>query len=210
MNIKAITIEDFVNYKKPSMFIGTGVCDWKCCVEGGFDTSVCQNSSLAQSPIKNISNQHLISLYTNNSITQAIVIGGLEPLHETVLQDTLQFIHDVRMVTNDDIAIYTGYYPREIIEVLQELTEYENIIFKFGRYVPNRPKVHDPVLGIELASDNQYGAKLLPYRQETILDLELNKGFCPCMVNKNDNTKCCCLAFRKQKQGDCHCGIFTK
>ena len=33
---------------------------------------------------------------------------------------------------------------------------YENIIVKFGRYVPNQLPHYDNVLGIKLASDNQY------------------------------------------------------
>ena len=34
--------------------------------------------------------------------------------------------------------------------------KWENIIIKFGRYIPNQEKHYDDVLGIELASDNQY------------------------------------------------------
>ena len=47
MKIKGIEVEDFVNYKYPSMFIAIGSCDWKCCIEGGFDISICHNSPLA-------------------------------------------------------------------------------------------------------------------------------------------------------------------
>ena len=41
MLIKDIIDEDFINYKKPSMFIGTVKCDWKCCIEGKFDKKIC-------------------------------------------------------------------------------------------------------------------------------------------------------------------------
>jgi hypothetical protein len=42
MRVKNIVYEDFVNYKKPSMFIGTISCGGKCCIEAGIPFSVCQ------------------------------------------------------------------------------------------------------------------------------------------------------------------------
>ena len=53
-------------------------------------------------------------------------------------------------------VIYTGYYPNEISKELNLLKKYKNIIIKFGRYIPNRPKKYDNILGIDLVSDNQY------------------------------------------------------
>jgi len=41
MRIKTIKDEDFVNYKKASMFIGTATCDFKCCKEAGIPLEVC-------------------------------------------------------------------------------------------------------------------------------------------------------------------------
>lgn len=43
MRVKTIVDEDFANYKKPSMFIGTISCGGKCCIEAGIPLSVCQN-----------------------------------------------------------------------------------------------------------------------------------------------------------------------
>ena len=40
MRVTNIVYEDFVNYKKPSMFLGSISCDFKCCVEGEFETTV--------------------------------------------------------------------------------------------------------------------------------------------------------------------------
>lgn len=57
---------------------------------------------------------------------------------------------------NDVFVIYTGYYPNEIEEELNKLKELNNIIVKFGRFIPDRPHRYDEVLGVELASDNQY------------------------------------------------------
>lgn len=77
MIIKQLLDEDFVNYKKPSMFIGFPSCSWKCDRECGMQ--VCQNSALASSPIKNIGFKTIVNRYINNPITSSVVCGGLEP-----------------------------------------------------------------------------------------------------------------------------------
>ena len=41
--------------------------------------------------------------------------------------------------------------------------------------------------------------------------VKANDDYCPCMPNKNDDTKCMCRAFRESKETDyCHCGRFYK
>ena len=115
MRIKGLTDEDFVNYKYPSMFIAVGDCDWKCCIEGGFDTSVCHNSPLAHAPEYDIDISFIFNNYINNPITQAIVIGGLEPF--TRFDDIYHLIEYFRNMGNSDpFIIYTGYYPNEIFK----------------------------------------------------------------------------------------------
>jgi len=38
-----------------------------------------------------------------------------------------------------------------------------------------------------------------------------NDGYCPCVLEKNEDTKCMCKAFKEQKEeGPCHCGRFIK
>ncbi len=43
--IKGLVDEDFVQYKKPSMFIGTCFCGWKCCKDAGRPVTMCQKQS---------------------------------------------------------------------------------------------------------------------------------------------------------------------
>lgn len=50
MRVKNIVEEDFTNYKKPSMFIGTISCGGKCCLEADIPISVCQNDGGAHAP----------------------------------------------------------------------------------------------------------------------------------------------------------------
>lgn len=35
-------------------------------------------------------------------------------------------------------------------------------------------------------------------------------GYCPCLTERNEDTKCMCKAFREQEEGLCHCGLFLK
>lgn len=61
---------------------------------------------------------------------------------------------------NCPFIIYTGYYPDEISAEINELKRYKNVIVKFGRYIPNRKSVFDEVLGVTLASDNQWAERI--------------------------------------------------
>ena len=159
MKIKGIIDEDFVNYKKVSMFIALGSCDWKCCVEANIPITVCQNCDLAKSKDIEISYQEIFDRYKQNLISESVVIGGLEPA--TQKDDIYNLIKLFRdNGCNDTFVIYTGYYPEEIYEWINNLKQFKNIIFKFGRYKPNNNKHYDNVLGIYLISDNQYGLEI--------------------------------------------------
>lgn len=156
MKIKNIKHEDFIQYKKCSMFIGTATCNWKCCKEAGCD--ICQNLPLAKAPTFNMDNIKIVQSYLNNPLTDAIVFGGLEPFDQ--FGEMMDLIKIFRRFTLDDIVIYTGYYPSEISEKIEELKKYRNIIVKFGRFIPNSMEKQDLVLGVTLSSDNQYAEKI--------------------------------------------------
>lgn len=120
---------------------------------------MCQNSPIAQLPTIDIPNEEIFRRYVSDPITQAIVIGGLEPLlqEEEVLSLVEYFrSHDCM----DDIVIYTGYYRHEVLPFIDKLCVFENIIVKFGRFIPYKNKRYDAVLGVDLASDNQYAERI--------------------------------------------------
>lgn len=149
MRIKNILAEDFCNYKLPSMFIITATCDWKCGKE------LCQNSPLAQQPEMVVSDESIYKLYHDNDITKAIVLGGLEPILQ--IDEVVELISLFRDRGEDaPFVIYTGYNEDEITSKLERLRPLGNIIVKFGRYIPGQKPHKDEVLGVELASDNQY------------------------------------------------------
>lgn len=158
MIIKKLIDEDFQNYKKPSMFIGMPNCNFKCAREQGLDISICQNSEITKERNVEVSSDVIIKRYLKNPITKAIVFGGLEPFLS--FKEMKDFIEQLRKKTEDDIIIYTGYYPVEIKKEIEELKNYKNIIIKFGRYIPDMPSKYDPILGVELHSNNQFAQQI--------------------------------------------------
>ena len=152
-------MEDFVNFSKPSLFLITSQCDWKCCKEQDIDISICQNQPLCNQPTKEFTSESLYNAYMSNDISKAVVIGGLEPI--------LQFDEVYELILyfrehgcEDTFVIYTGYYPNELQNEIEQLKQYPNIILKYGRYKPNTPSRFDEVLQITLASDNQYAERI--------------------------------------------------
>ena len=153
MEIKGLISEDFVNYKKPAMTIMFPRCTFKC------SEVLCQNSPLVKEKSINLEITNIVDRYLNNPITESIVMQGLEPFDSW--DDVLELDKQVRSNgCDDDIVIYTGYYKAEIADKIHVLSEYKNIIVKFGRYIPNQEKHYDEVLGVYLASDNQYAEKI--------------------------------------------------
>ena len=158
MKLKGIIEEDFVQYKKPSMFLIFPKCSFKCDKECG--RPICQNGALANSEEIEIDiKQDIIWKYMDNPITEAIVCGGLEPFDSW--EDLKCLIMNLRYYTPDDIVIYTGYREYEISrEKIDWLELYGNIVIKFGRFIPNQPNRYDEILGVNLASNNQYAKRL--------------------------------------------------
>lgn len=171
MLIKGITDEDFINYKVPSMYIATATCSFKCDKEYG--SPICQNSELGKQPDIDINPVDIICRYMQNDITKAIVFGGLEPFDTAY--DMYRFIGDLRVLfkCDDDVVIYTGYTKEELSKMnlfipnmdhkfisILDAFGFHNVIIKFGRYIPDQQPHFDPVLGVYLASDNQYAERI--------------------------------------------------
>ena len=150
--------EDFTNYKKPSIFLGFPKCSGKCNKIAG--KIVCQNEQLKKAEKIDVSIQEIIDLYINNPITKAIVCGGLEPLDTP--EELLDLIESFRYYVNDDIVIYTGYTEPEVKNMLiyGHLLQYPNIIIKYGRYLEGHVQHFDEILGVYLASNNQYARNI--------------------------------------------------
>lgn len=170
MKIKGVIDEDFVNYSKPSMYIAFPSCTFKC--DKLNKCQICQNSSLVHEPDIEVVKEELIVRYLSNPLTEAIILSGLEPFDS--ISDLMSFIACVRndFHCNDDIVIYTGYTedelstghfdsgPTEIlVDFYKFICSFPNIIIKFGRFMMNDEPHMDSVLGVKLASRNQYAKR---------------------------------------------------
>lgn len=156
ITLKGIIDEDFVNYRVPSMVLMFPYCTFKC------GSKYCQNSNLAETESITVGVKSICERYANNSITEAVVCQGLEPIDS--FTELMQLISRLRnMGINDDVVIYTGYTKEELAEkrYLERLKNFENIVIKYGRYLPNNKPHYDDVLGVNLASDNQYAERLI-------------------------------------------------
>lgn len=159
MLIKSFKDEDFVNYRKPAMFVVMPHCSFKCDKEN--NCLMCQNSHLVHEPTHDVAIRTLIERYVNNPITKAVVFGGLEPFDTP--EDLEMFVKILRWnyECKDDIVIYTGYTEEELSRNLhfQSIISCGNITIKYGRFRPNQDPHYDEVLGVNLASDNQYAKR---------------------------------------------------
>ena len=158
MKLRGLKYEDTVNYKKTSLFLILPYCSFKCDKESG--QTICQNSLLVELPIIDIDDDKIIKDYLDNSLTHAVVFGGLEPMDS--FDEVIRFIDKLRnhYNCNDDICIYSGYNKNELTEEIKELKKYKNIIIKYGRYIPNQKSIEDKILRVTLASDNQWAEKI--------------------------------------------------
>lgn len=122
---------------------------------------MCQNSHLVHEPTHNIAIRNLIERYLDNRITKAIVFGGLEPFDTPEELDYFIKILRWNYQNNDDVVIYTGYTEEELTAnpYYEQIINYDNIVIKYGRFRPNQMPHYDEVLGVNLASDNQYARR---------------------------------------------------
>ena len=168
MIIKGLRDEDFLQYKLPSMFVAFPSCTFKCEKECIGCKGMCQNSSLALAPDIETTPNDLVNRYLANPLTKALVCGGLEPFDSW--EELFRLLVEFRSRCIDDFIIYTGYTKAELEKMhspswsdtsyIYRLKMFSNVIIKYGRYIPNQEPHYDEVLGIQLASNNQFAEKI--------------------------------------------------
>lgn len=162
MKLLDIVDYDIVNYKDPAMFLIFSVCKgFKCEKENNED---CPNRALEGMKKVEVSAESVLQRYNNQSLTRAIVCGGLEPFDTpdslTELVTVLQK-HDF----SDTLVIYTGYDEgeTETDSVLYNLYMKKpcfDLVVKHGRYIKSLAHLtYDDNLGVSLASRNQSAIK---------------------------------------------------
>ena len=154
MKLKGIIDYDCTNYKEPTLTLEFPYCDFKCDKLNG--CAVCQNGPLARECNIEISGEVIWKMYSENPLTKAFCFQGLEPFDSFMdLMDLIMYIRKNKQC-NDPIIIYTGYNKGEDQVVEMALNHYNNIIVKWGRFIMGQKPHYDEVLGVNLASDNQY------------------------------------------------------
>lgn len=48
------------------------------------------------------------------------------------------------------------------------------------------------------------------YAKQVRTKLKENDGYCPCRLEKTEDTKCMCKEFKEMEEGMCHCGLYIK
>ena len=139
------------NYKKIGLYVALGItCTWKC--------EDCINIHYKDiHPRHHTNSYELINSYLSNPLLSSLILSGLEPFDS--FDSMLVLIENFRKFTKDDIVIFTGYTEEELFNKINLIKNYNNIIIKFGRYMPSKPPVFDNILGIHLISDNQFAKK---------------------------------------------------
>lgn len=157
--MKGIIDYDCTNYKEPTLTIEFPHCDFKCDRLNG--CQVCQNSPLAAEPDIEVSGEQIWKMYSENPLTKAFCFQGLEPFDSYM--DLIELIAFIRKNKNcnDPIIIYTGYNKDEDKVTQMSLSHYSNIIVKWGRFIMGQEPHYDPILGVNLASNNQYAERFV-------------------------------------------------
>lgn len=155
MRVRGRITEDFTNYKRPGLYVPCCYCDFKCCHDCAADKSMCQNSMAAEVPITEIDDNDIMQAYSNSLIAKAVIFGGFEPFWQ--IDEIEQLLKKFRAEgIHAPFVIYTGYTECEVMHLAARLFPYGDIIIKYGRYRPNEKEHMDDVLGVRLASNNQY------------------------------------------------------
>ena len=158
MKLKTIVDESFEYYKKPVMLLAFPTCTFKCCREAGLPITTCQNEPWCRQPDYEYTNQEIIERYLSNPFAEGLCCSGFEPMDS--FEELLGLLDDFRKVSDDDFIVFTGYNEEEKIEETKKLSQYKNVIVKYGRFRLGDKPHDDPVLGVSLVSDNQYAKKI--------------------------------------------------
>lgn len=159
MKVLKIVDERLSDYRMPMLMLVATSCDWKCSKDAHFPATLCQNHQWKDVEAFDVTPQNVYAAFVKNPITCGLLFGGLEPfLQFDEMLDVIRYFRQQTIAA--PIVIYTGYREDEVADKIAILSNFQNLIVKFGRFIPRQVPHMDPVLGVKLASDNQY-AKII-------------------------------------------------
>lgn len=105
----------------------------------------------------------LADTFTTPSLPQLSLVVWIRFLQFEELRGLIAYFRQKECL--DDFVIYTGYYPQELTQQLVSLRMLNTIyggtiILKVRPLCSGSAPVQDPVLGVTLASSNQYAERL--------------------------------------------------
>lgn len=142
--------ETFIDYKKTSMYIAFPVCSLNC--------KNCHNKELRNKNTVELDYKTIVDYILNNPIIESVVLSGMNPMDS--FDDVVGLIKELRKKSNMDVVIYSGKLKYELKKEISVLKSFSNIIVKFGEYKENDIPIYSEVLGINLASSNQYARRI--------------------------------------------------
>ena len=135
----------------------------------------------------------------NRMVHSSVVLTGRDLVYEladaliTVGQQNRNLRHDLQQVNRDYDANY-----EELMAASEELKQLRN-------------QVNALTDALDMVTKSQNQLRIVEVNPGFRKAVALNDGYCPCMVEKSEDTKCMCKEFREQETpGPCHCGRFEK
>lgn len=241
MEIKGIVPEDFLQYKKPSMVVLFPTCDFKCDRECGSQVCQNCKLALASSisaDVKEITKQYMENFITQAICFGGLepfdsfdgMLSLVKELRNATEDDIVIFTGYYENEISEQIE-KLKVYPNIIVKFGRFIPGQE----KHFDPVLEIMLASDNQYGKLISDTSQKGTdmdnteKKLKIRQRPIIDeddqelvdtinegLERNKElygkrYCPCSLERTDDTVCPCKNFREQTEpGFCHCGKFEK
>jgi len=151
MKLKNIIREDYLNYKKCSLYLAFSQCKLYC--------EDCFNFGLRDQENIIISAKTIIDWHSSNLFEEAIICSGLNPFDS--FEDLEELVRECYKENYScDLIIFTGYEKKDIEDKIYTLTKIKHsdqkIIIKYGRYDKYQVEsIYDDNLGIYLPL-NQY------------------------------------------------------
>ena len=142
--------EVYNDYKKVGVLLATPTCNNNC--------KYCQNEYLKKKKPIEYDISEIFNFVKKNKLIKSFIFGGLDCMDS--FDQTYDIIKEIRKKFDYDIVLYTGKLKTDINLEIEKLKNFKGIIIKFGKYKKNKEKKYDELLGITLASNNQYSRRI--------------------------------------------------
>ena len=91
------------------------------------------------------------------------------------------------------------------VDAIKDFAEILKKLNPCMRCLPNKniQDAIDAAMNIKETSNKEWADKVKAA-------IKKNDGYCPCQIEKTEDTRCICKDFREQESGECHCRLYVK